>query len=216
MRVYRVTHTASGKVYVGATAAVLDWRMSRHFAAAFSDKLPGPFYEAIREHGIAAFRWEVLRECESKAAMWAAEREEIERHDCRVPNGFNQTAGGLGGGWAKGRERGPMSEDERRRRSISNRGQKPWNKGIPHTFQAREKMRGRATWNKGIKRTEAEKQAMRAGIAKSRSHGKFHPKCKPIQCDGVAYDSVRDMERRTGLSRAGIYYRLSKGRARFI
>lgn len=216
MRVYRVTHKASGKVYIGATTRPLDERMARHFAAALSDKRQGLLYDAIRLDGINAFAWDVLHEYGTEAEMWQAERQCIVEFKSREPDGFNQTHGGLGGGWQIGRKRGPMSEVERRKRSIAQKGRRAWNKGLPHTFKAREKMRGRATWNKGVPRTEAEKAAMRAGIQKSRTHGQSHPMCKPIQCDDVTYQSVRDMERRTGLSRAGIYYRLSKGRATFV
>lgn len=215
MRVYRVTHKVSGKVYIGATTRPLDERMARHFAAALSDHRIGAFYDAIRESGIMAFTWDVIEECSTESEMWAKEQGTIGNMGCMVPNGYNQTHGGLGGGWQLGRKRGPMSEADRLKRSISQKGRPPHNKGVRHTFQARQKMRGRVPWNKGVPRTEAEKSKMRQGIADSKAHGDAHPKCKPIECDGVIYQSVRDMERRTGLSRAGIYYRLAKGRARF-
>lgn len=216
MRVYRVKHKASGRIYIGATTRPLDERMARHFMAALHDGKAGGFYDALRADGIGAFEWDVLHECATQNEMWAVERHLIHDFNSHEPNGFNQTHGGLGGGWAFGRKRGPMSDEERRKRSLANKGRKAWNKGVPHTYAARLKMRGRPTWNKGIKRTETEKAAMRAGIQKSRAHGKFHPMCKAIECDGVTYPSVKDMERRTGLSRAGIYYRLSKGRAKFV
>lgn len=215
MRVYTIRHKGTGKLYVGATTRPLDERMARHFAAALSDRKTSALYDAIRTDGIAAFEWQVIRECATEIEMWDFERKAIVSLNTHEPDGYNQTHGGLGGGWAVGRKRGPMSDEERRKRSVSQKGRKAWNKGIPHSYAARAKMRGRATWNKGIPRTEAEKATMRAAIQASTVHGNRHPKCKPIECDGVIYESVREMERRTGLSRAGIYYRLAKGRARF-
>lgn len=216
MRVYRVRHKVLGKIYIGATTRPLDERMARHFMAALHDEKTGSFYDAIRNDGIGAFEWETIRECSSQAEMWRVERELIRSSTSMVPNGYNQTHGGLGGGWQEGRKRGPMSEADRLKRSLSQKGRKPWNVGVPHTFRTREKMRGRATWNKGIPRTDAEKAAMREGIKRSRAHGQSHPMCKPIECDGVRYPSVLEMQRKTGMSRAGIYYRLSKGRAKFV
>lgn len=216
MRVYEVTHKDSGKGYVGATTRSLDERMARHFVAAFSDLRNGTFYAALRRHGIQAFEWKVVVECASFDEMWAREKETIASRGTFEPDGFNQTRGGLGGGWKLGRERGPMSEAERRKRSVTQKGRKPKNAGVRHTYEARQKMRGRVPWNKGKPRTEAEKAKMRDAIQASSRHGDHHPKSKPIECDGTTYQSVRDMERRTGLSRAGIYYRLSKGRARFV
>ena len=216
MRVYTVRHKTTGKLYVGATTRPLDERMARHFQAALSDGKASALYDAIRSDGIMAFEWQVIRECATEIEMWDFERRAIVSLDCYMPNGYNQTHGGLGGGWQIGRKRGPMSDEERRKRSLANKGRKAWNKGIPHSYATRLKMRGRPTWNKGIPRTEADKAKMRDGIQRSLAHGDHHPKCKKVECDGVMYQSVRDMERRTGLSRAGIYYRLSKGRAKFV
>lgn len=215
MRIYRITELEGGKVYIGATTKPLDHRIVRHFYAALVDEKHGALYDAMRTCGVRGFAWEVVEECDSVESMWDAERRHIAEHNCRVPFGYNQTPGGPGAGWQIGRKRGPMSEEERQKRSAALKVRKAWNKGIPHGYQARVKMRGRVPWNKGIPRTDAEKQRMRDAIAQSSAHGDNHPKCKPIECDGVVYESVRDMERRTGLSRAGIYYRLSKGRARF-
>lgn len=216
MRVYEVVHRDSGKTYIGATTRPLDERIARHFSAAFADRHNGIFYDGLRAHGIQAFTWRVIVECATEAEMWDAERRLIVERNCRTPHGYNQTAGGRGGGWELGRKRGPMSEADRLKRSLAQKGREAWNKGIPHTYAAREKMRGRQTWNKGIPRTESDKAKIRAAMVASDRHGDKHPKCKPIECDGTTYPSVRDMERRTGLCRSTIYTRLSKGRARFV
>lgn len=216
MRVYRVRHKATGKIYIGATTRSVDERMARHFVAALHDEKQGALYDAIRSDGITAFEWNVLHECGTETEMWEVERQCIHDFNSHEPNGYNQTHGGLGGGWPIGRKRGPMSDEERLKRSLAQKGRRAWNKGIPHSYKARLKMRGRKVWNKGIPRTDAEKEKIRASIKASAVHGDHHPKCKPIECDGITYKSVRDMERRTGLSRSGIYYRLAKGRARFV
>lgn len=216
MRVYRVTHKDSGKVYIGATRRSLDERMARHFMAALHDEKPCAFYDALRAGGINAFTWDTIHDCGSEEEMWRVEREAIASYDCMFPNGYNQTRGGIGGGWKLGRKRGPMSEAERRKRSIAQKGRVASNRGTRHTFAAREKMRARVPWNKGVARTDVEKAKIRQSIRDSKVHGDNHPQCKAVECDGVIYRSVREMERRTGLSRAGIYYRLSKGRAKFV
>lgn len=214
MLIYGIRSRVSGKLYIGATSCSLDERIARHYAAAFAEKKHGVLYDAMRSEGMAGFDVSVLSTCESDKEMWALERALIAEHGSLVPAGFNERPGR--GGWRQGLPRGPMSEAHRQKIAKAQRGRRAWNKGIPHTYVARMKMRGRKTWNKGVPRTEAEKANMRAAIQRSRAHGKYHPMCKAIECDGTIYPSVRDMERRTGLSRSGIYYRLGRGRARFV
>lgn len=214
MLVYLITNLADGKKYVGASTRSLDERIAGHIWSAFNDKETKPLYEAMRQYGIAGFKWEVLAETDSQSEMWLIERDQIVLHDCMVPKGYNQTLGH--GGWWKDKKRGPMSEEHREKISKAGKGRRAWNLGVPHTYEARLKMRGRPTWNKGIARTEAEKAKMREAIAASRAHGNQHPRARAIECDGKVYPSIRDMERRTGMSRPGIYYRLHTGRAKFV
>jgi len=215
MLVYLVRNKVTGQEYVGATKGTLDERIARHLIAAFGDKRPNPLYVALRKYGMANFSFDVVADVfDTPEALWAREREEIAARNCMVPNGYNQSAGQ--GDWWKGRKRGPMSEEQRRLRSIAGKGRRAWNKGVPHTYKTRLKMRGRKAWNKGVPRTEQEKENMRAAIAASRAHGNQHPRAKAIRCDGVEYPSVREMQRQTGMSRGGIYYRLANGRATFV
>jgi group I intron endonuclease len=210
MIVYGITNLKDGKIYIGQTVGTLDERASRHFFSAFHNGSIAPLYEALRRDGIQSFKWQVIAECETRDEMFQLEAETIERLNSLVPNGYNATA--YHGAYWKGRSRGPMSEEERRKRSLGNKGRVAWNKGIPQTYEARLKMRGRAAWNKGVPRTEAEKTKMRAHA----KHGGESHFAKPVESDGVVYPSVQDFCNATGLSRPGFYYRLGKGRVRFV
>lgn len=212
MVVYLIRNEVTGLEYVGATEVGLDGRMAKHFYAAFSDEQSHPLYAAMREHGMAAFTYRVLAECGDRHELYARERAEIAERKTLWPGGYNQMAGH--GEWWKNRKRGPMSDEQRRKISLAQKGRRAWNTGVPHTYKARLKMRGRKVWNKGVPRTDAEKAKIRASMAASPRHGNHHPNAKAIECDGVVYPSIREMQRATGMSRSGIYYRLAHGKAR--
>ncbi len=64
--------------------------------------------------------------------------------------------------------------------SEANKGEPSWNKGIPHTEEARknisESKKGKPTWNKGIKATEETKQKIsKTRIEKNLSKGENNP-----------------------------------------
>lgn len=116
MIVYKATNITNGKAYIGITRFSLKKRMSSHKSA--SKKHNWTFYKAIRKYGWDAFKWEVLRTCESYEELKIAEIEEIKKHNTMHHGGcgYNATAGGDG---AVGLH---VSDETRARLSIAGKG----------------------------------------------------------------------------------------------
>jgi len=91
MIVYKATHRATGRVYVGQTVRPLGIRISQH---AYRNRTW--FEKAVRYHGRKAFDWEIVDSATTLDELNRKEIEWIAKLDCREPKGFNLTAGGLG------------------------------------------------------------------------------------------------------------------------
>jgi len=98
MIIYKVTNTVNGKIYIGQTVQTLEKRKDGHEKAAFSDRIkPSYFLWALREHGLLAFEWEILQQCNSKKELNAKEIECIQEYNSDNPDiGYNSTLGGSG------------------------------------------------------------------------------------------------------------------------
>jgi len=90
-----------------------------------------------------------------------------------------------------GKKLGPLSEAHRQKLSALHKGQKAWNKGIPHREDTKAKM------------------------SASRTGGK-NWKARAIMLGGVEYPSMMDAVRATGLSLMQVSYRLKTGRAQYV
>ena len=106
--VYKATNLINGKLYVGKTTKTLRERYAGNPTVGWG-KRRGVFPAAVRKYGWESFKFEVIdtsndpKELSNKEIMW------IKNLDCRVPNGYNLTAGGEGLNGYK------CSEEHRRR-----------------------------------------------------------------------------------------------------
>lgn len=74
--VYKATHLASGKVYVGATTRSLGARKFQHYHYAAQT----PFTKFLRSLPECEFEWEVIEECSDHKALKRRERAIIKEH----------------------------------------------------------------------------------------------------------------------------------------
>ena len=104
-RIYKVTHNASGKSYIGLTLSGLDKRWLEHLDRAFSDKElhPESLQVAIRSFGAEAFTVEEVTLGHTLGELAALERRYIREFKTRAPAGFNLADGGAGL-YAKGKK----------------------------------------------------------------------------------------------------------------
>ncbi len=94
MYVYTITNVADGKVYVGKSRVPRS-RWARHkLDAASGDTM---LYRAMRKHGVAAFRFEIVEQCADDEASFEAEKRWIAKLGANEPGkGYNHTEGGPG------------------------------------------------------------------------------------------------------------------------
>lgn len=104
-RIYRVTHLATGRSYVGLTKSSLPKRWSEHVKLARSKKkvTVNSLHAAIREHGSEAFSMSLLAEAHTTDDLATLEQHHITTLGTRAPAGFNLRRGGGGAHHKKGR-----------------------------------------------------------------------------------------------------------------
>lgn len=100
MIVYRITHRATGKSYIGSSARALPpsvalvVRWAEHVIGSINvGKMP--LHKAIAEHGPEAFAYVVLYEAVDKREMLAVERGAIARYGTLHPHGYNHSCGSM-------------------------------------------------------------------------------------------------------------------------
>ena len=90
--IYRITHSASGRCYIGQTVRDVQLRWREH-----CNQTKGCIYlkNALNKYGVAAFTFEVLvdKEC-TKEELNDLEVHYIKELDTRAPQGFNLRGGG--------------------------------------------------------------------------------------------------------------------------
>jgi hypothetical protein len=88
-RIYKVTHKATGRVYIGQTQQRMMDRWRGHVKLAESGG-GSAFQSALREYGDEAFIWETIDNADSHSALNAAESRWITAHQSTDPEfGFN-------------------------------------------------------------------------------------------------------------------------------
>lgn len=101
--IYRITNIENGKVYIGQTGLedpLLRWKL--HIKSIAYGKGCPALANAVKHYGISKFKFEVLIICFDED-RFKFEREYIKKYSSRVPNGYNITEGGEGGGGFKGK-----------------------------------------------------------------------------------------------------------------
>jgi group I intron endonuclease len=90
--IYKITHVETGKAYIGQSVNIFKrWKEHSNFAQA--KKRWQTIKHALNKHGLSAFTFEVLEECD-KEALNNKEIYWIKHFDTISPNGYNLTSGG--------------------------------------------------------------------------------------------------------------------------
>lgn len=176
MVIYRLTCRITGKRYIGATRQALHLRLAGHRNASRAGGMKGMnlIAEAIRVHGWDAFDVEVLAHARSFPELMEMEKAAIILHRTMHPTGYNQLAGG--GGWLD------------RPRAT---GRPAWNKGVPHTDEAKALM-----------------SASHAGAKNFRA--------RAVSCDGVIFQTLTACRLAHGWSHAQAYRRIQRGKIAYL
>lgn len=93
MLIYKITHKATGKTYVGQTRQPFNRRLIGHLRS--SSLL---IEQALNDEGVDAFDFEIIEECNSIEQLNERERYWISALDTLYPNGYNKSPGGYGEG----------------------------------------------------------------------------------------------------------------------
>lgn len=187
-RVYKVTHIATGKAYVGVTRSNIKKRWLEHVEKANSSKkVPaGSLQEAIREFGADAFSVEAIATAHSLSELCDAERRSINEFKTLRPYGYNLTRGGEGVG-GRGRS---VKLGEVTYRSISAVCAEHC---VSARFVRREMLRGQSL-----------QQALELAT-------RTPPTKIPVLYEGVQFSSIREACQTLGLNYKGVHYRFKKG-----
>ena len=97
--IYVITHTASGRQYVGQTKETTvgkRWELHVQEALKNTKKTTRPLVKAIQDYGRDAFTFTHLDDATSQAELNTKEVIWIDYLDTRLPKGFNATRGGQG------------------------------------------------------------------------------------------------------------------------
>jgi len=95
MKLYKVTNTKNGKVYIGQTNRSIEERWKEHCKPALRER--SYLSNAIQKYGKENFAVEELAKCETQEELDKQEDELINSHNSMSPNGYNLRHGGMGG-----------------------------------------------------------------------------------------------------------------------
>ena len=146
----------NNKIYIGITCRKPEYRWNE--GKGYYQKNQSKMYNAIQKYGWENIKHEILYENLTKEEAEAKEIELIEQYNSTNDKfGYNITKGGNCAG--------NLTEEMRQKLSISQKGRKAWNKGIPFKEETKRKMsevhKGQKAWNKGVPCSEEQKQNLR-------------------------------------------------------
>jgi group I intron endonuclease len=97
--IYKITNTINGKLYIGETAEKKPTtRWKGHKYSIREGKGCPLLRTAFQKYGEENFTFEVIQEC-TKEERFRIEEQKILEFNTLVPNGYNATLGGMGGGF---------------------------------------------------------------------------------------------------------------------
>ena len=202
MTVYKVTHSKSGKVYVGKTVKGLAARRRSHYAVPAGRATH--FSRALKAHPEESFKWEEVCFADCKDELNALEREYIA--ECKA-NGltlYNMTDGGDGGGPPGDRHQNygrRVPDDVRRKISESLKGKMSGELG---TMYGRRGSLSPMYGKNHSDETRMKLSAAHKGIDKPHLIGKMNPSAREVVCtttgESFAYATLAAEKYGTDLS----------------
>jgi group I intron endonuclease len=155
--IYRIRNLLDGKVYIGSAINFRTrWnshrcllRQGKHFCEHLQ--------AAWNKHGAHAFVYEVIEACENDRLI------EREQHWLDAVKSYNRSFGYNSRPKAENQLGLHHSEETIRKISIAKMGAPSWNKGVPMTATAKEKMRAKKIGLKHTLETKAKMSAVRTG-----------------------------------------------------
>lgn len=203
MKIYKITHIESGKIYIGQTVKTSHKRWLKHCADAENGKIGTLIARAILKYGRKSFIVEDISSVLSEEYLDEVEIICIKQFNSMMPYGYNMLRGG-GKSYQKNRtesQRRKISQIQTgRKASLSTRlkmskaaKERTLNQGLSEAQKAsllkgRDSLKGREPWNKGI--TVTNKSTLKA---QSESHiGQVACNKKSIICieTGQEFDSL--------------------------
>lgn len=88
MHIYKFTHIASGRCYIGQTIQDPNRRRLEHITGSRHTKNSYHFHNALRKYGVDAFIFEVITSASSLEELNNLEEQYVEQYDS-IANGFN-------------------------------------------------------------------------------------------------------------------------------
>jgi group I intron endonuclease len=88
MHIYKWTHTASGKCYIGQSIQTPNQRRLEHINDSKYTTKTYHFHNALRKYGVDAFTWEVIDTATSIDELNLLEEKYVKQHDS-INNGYN-------------------------------------------------------------------------------------------------------------------------------
>lgn len=170
--VYKVTNAINGKCYIGQTIKTLKKRINEHKQNIKLNRYPIVIlYKAIKKYGWDNFKWEVIKECDSREILNIMETFMIIVYKTHMSeNGYNMTWGGDGiNGYNH-------SDETKRKISCANKGNKFW-LGKRHSDETKRKI---SMSKKGIK-IYTEKMKEERSILYTGSNNPFYGKKHTIE-----------------------------------
>jgi group I intron endonuclease len=158
---YKYTNVENGKAYIGVTNN-LTRRHYSHTEGYGGAKL---FSRALKKHGVAKFRLEILAVFDDADAANYHEGAAIKSLGTLVPSGYNLTAGSPFTQYNKGHA---ISEKTKELLSLKMAGRPSWNSG-KHLSKAHKQNLSKAMrkitappWNKGLRTPKKTRAKLRA------------------------------------------------------
>lgn len=96
--IYKITNTVTNKMYIGQTCKDINTRWRNHISSIKNERGCPALRDAIKKHGFDKFEFKLLLICFDDC-IYDIERYYIAKFNTRVPNGYNISPGGMGGGF---------------------------------------------------------------------------------------------------------------------
>jgi group I intron endonuclease len=144
MIVYKITNIVNSKAYIGQTTRSVEVRWKEHKNDKRACKA---LFRAIHKYGAENFVISILCRCDSVEELNKKEKQYIEELNSITPNGYNLRTGGFNS---------LMSEDSKKKMSLSHLGERNFNFGKPKSEEIKNKI---SAANIGKKRSQSFKDS---------------------------------------------------------